>query len=51
MTSHSLTKPMNWILHATTFLFAAALFHLSEKDAVKDQGQLCIIIALNVIWN
>ena len=50
MASHPSAEPVNWILHATAFLFATALCYLSEKDAEREQGPLCVTIALNVIW-
>lgn len=48
-TSCPSAEPVNWILHAATFLFAAALCYLSEKDAEREQGPLCITVAQNVI--
>lgn len=35
MTSCPSAEPVNWILYATTFLFAAALCYLYEKDAER----------------
>jgi len=50
LNSHPSAEPVNWILHATAFTFAAAFCYLSEKDAGKEQGPLCVTIVLKVIW-
>lgn len=38
MTSCPSAEPVSWVLHVTTFLFAAALCYLHEKDAEREQG-------------
>lgn len=46
-TSCPLAEPVNWVLHAIAFLFATDFCYLSGKDAEREQGRLCITIALN----
>lgn len=50
MASHPSAESVNWIWRATAFLSATALCYVSEKDAEREQGPLCITIALNGIW-